>query len=183
MFSNSFFVKKKPNRRSDGKILGPGILKTDPEVRKYGKIWALRTKYLGLVHHTCTRHRTSPSCWCSNRIFVALEALKTSTTTRTLMVPSLSALVVFATPSEEPLRRSALMYFIRSAAINPATSASIVMVAAAVAAAAIDGDACCDGSLLVAPPSSPVKIIHGQKGERKRSERLSHRTIGADHGS
>ena len=83
------------------------------------------------------------------------------------MVPSLSALVVFATPSEEPLRRSALMYFIRSAAINPATSASIVMVAAAVAAAAIDGDACCDGSLLVAPPSSPVKIIHGQKGERK----------------
>ena len=114
------------------------------------------------------REREKSKSSLRNRIFVALEALKTSTSTRTLMVPSLSALVVFATPSEEPLRRSALMYFIRSA-INPATSASIVMVAAAVAvaAAAIDGDACCDGSLLVAPPSSPVKIIHGQKGERK----------------
>ena len=99
------------------------------------------------------------------------------------MVPFLSALVVFATPSEEPLRRSALMYFIRSAAINPATSASTVVVAAAVAAAATDSDACCDGSLLVAPPSSPVKIIHGQKGERKRSERLSDGTMGADRGS
>ena len=97
------------------------------------------------------------------------------------MVPSLSALVVFATPSEEPLRRSALMYFICSAAIDPATSASTVVVAAA--APATDSDACCDGSLLVAPPSSPVKIIDRQKGERKRSERLSDRTIGADRGS
>ena len=81
------------------------------------------------------------------------------------MVPSLSALVVFATPSEEPLRRSALMYFIRSAAINPATSASTVVVAVAAAAVATDGDACCDVSLLVTPPSSPVKIIHGQGRE------------------
>ena len=81
------------------------------------------------------------------------------------MVPFLSALVVFATPFEEPLRRSALMYFIRSAAINPATSASTVVFAAAVAAVTIDGDACCDGSLLVASPSSPVKIIHGQGRE------------------
>ena len=115
-----------------------------------------------------------------NRIFVALEALKTSTTTRTLMVPSSSALMVFATPSEVPLRRSALT---RSAAINPATSASTVVVAAAAAAAATDSDACCDGSLLVAPPSSPVKIIHGQEGERKRSERLSDGTMGAGRGS
>ena len=129
------------------------------------------------------REREKSKSSLRNRIFVALEALKTSTTTRTLMVPSLSALVVFATPSEEPLRRSALMYFIRSAAINPATSASTVVVAAAVAAAATDSDACCDGSLLVAPPSSPVKTIHGQKGERKRSERLSDGTMGADRGS
>ena len=63
------------------------------------------------------------------------------------MVSFLSALVVFATPSEEPLRRSALMHFIRSAVINPATSASTVVVAAAAAAAAIDGDACCFGGL------------------------------------
>ena len=87
------------------------------------------------------------------------------------MVPFLSALVVFATPSEEPLRRSALMYFIRSAAINPATSANTVVVADTVAAAAIDGDACCDGSLLVAPPSSPVKQSTGKK--ERGSDRLS----------
>ena len=111
----------------------------------------------------CVREKRKVSL--RNRIFIALEAVKKLTTTRTSMVPSSSALVVFATPSNEPLCRSALMYFIRSAAINPATSASTVVVAAA--AAAIDGDACCDGSLLVAPPSSPVKIIHGQKGERK----------------
>ena len=42
--------------------------------------------------------------------------------------------------------------------------AAIVVVAAAVAVVT-DGDACCDGSLLGAPPFSPVKIIRGQ-GER-----------------
>ena len=111
----------------------------------------------------CVREKKKVSL--RNRIFVALEAVKKLTTTRTSMVPSSSALVVFATPSNEPLCRSALMYFIRSAAINPATSASTVVFAAAVAAVTIDGDACCDGSLLVASPSSPVKIIHGQGRE------------------
>ena len=42
--------------------------------------------------------------------------------------------------------------------------AAVVVVAAAIAVVT-DGDACCDGSLLGAPPFSPVKIIRGQ-GER-----------------
>ena len=75
------------------------------------------------------------------------------------MVYLLSALVIFATLSEVPLRRSVLMCIIRNAATNPATSASIVVVAAAIATTAIHGDACGDGrSLLGAPPSLPVTI-------------------------
>ena len=40
--------------------------------------------------------------------------------------------------------------------------AAVVVVAAAIAVVT-DGDACCDGSLLGAPPFSPVKIIRGQR--------------------
>ena len=90
----------------------------------------------------------------------SLETVKKKHNYATLMVYLLSALVIFATLSEVPLRRSALMCIIRNAATNPATSASIVVVAAAIAVAtAIDGDACGDGrSLLGAPPSLPVTI-------------------------
>ena len=63
--------------------------------------------------------------------------------------------------------------------------AAVVVVAAAIAVVT-DGDACCDGSLLGAPPFSPVKIIRGQRArgnDGRPMERLSNGTMGASRGS